>query len=681
MAELVYAYASEAYAARLEGSSPSPPTTCTGRIPPRRDDRKVMGVRISPWALKKIMESSQTEFVSKPVHGGGTSSRRPRGRGGRQFSRPRQSPPARPPATSRPSRPAPVQITAPRSGAPRRDESRPGAPKLLVYALGGLEEVGRNCMVYECGEDIVIVDMGLQFPEEDMHGIDYIIPNIASLRGKEKNIRGVIITHGHYDHIGGIPHLLGKLGNPPVFTTPLSAGIIRKRQEEFTKAPRPNIVLVKPKMKIALGRHFVFEPFHVNHNIADSTGAALQTPYGLMLHTGDFKFDYTPVNEPPADIDHVRSFGDKGVLALFSDSTDAEYPGHQISEQQVFDELEKIFAANSQGRLIFGTFASLLTRIQHILTLSEKYGRKVLIQGRSMVTNVEIAHELGYLKFKQGIFIEEKEFNRLPDNKIVVVCTGGQGEKNAQLMRIANSEHRLISLKKGDSIIFSSSVIPGNERTIQSLKDALIRHGAKIFHYKFMDIHAGGHAKQEELKLMMQLTRPRYVIPIHANRFMIQAHADLAMSIGYKEENIFVADNGQVMEFDAKGGRLTDRYVPTDYVMVDGLGVGDVSEIVLRDRQQLAADGMFVVIATIDKRTGALIGSPDIISRGFVYLKESRELIERTRNLVRKILKDTDPKSAAFEDHIKNKIRNEVGQYLYTMTRRRPMVLPVLIEV
>ncbi len=609
--------------------------------------------------------NTATTFIAKPISLSGRAMPAKNERRRERFPRRKERGPAG----------TPVQSTARGAPAPARKNS-----KLLVYALGGLEEVGRNCMVYECGDDIVIIDMGLQFPEEDMHGIDYIIPNISCLRGKEKNIRGVIITHGHYDHIGGLPHLLGKLGNPPVFTTPLAAGIIKKRQEEFTKAPKPNIVLIKPKMKIALGRSFVFEPFHINHNITDSTGAALHTPYGFMLHTGDFKFDYTPVNEEPADFDHIKSFGDRGVLALFSDSTDAEYPGHQISEQQVFNELEKIFAAG-HGRLIFGTFSSLLTRIQHILTLSEKYGRQVLIQGRSMVTNLEIAHELGHIKYKQGLFLEDRDLNRLPDNKVTIICTGAQGEKNAQLMRIANNEHRLISLKKGDSIIFSSSVIPGNERTVQSLKDALIRHGAKIFHNKFMDIHAGGHAKQEELKLMMELTRPRYLIPVHGNRYMLQEHADLSMSTGRKEENVFVADNGQVMEFDEHGGKLTDNYVPTDYVMVDGLGVGDVSEVVLRDRQQLAEDGMFVVIATIQKRTGALIGSPDIISRGFVYLRESKELIERARSLIKKILRDSDPKSPAFEEHIKNKIRNEVGQFLYTMTRRRPMVLPVLIEV
>lgn len=555
-----------------------------------------------------------------------------------------------------------------------------GKPKLRVYALGGLEEIGRNCTVFECGDDIVIVDMGLQFPEEDMHGVDFIIPNVTSLKGKEKNIRGIIISHGHMDHIGGLPYLMGKLGNPPIFTAPLSAGIIRRRQEEFPGAPKPNIVIVKPKMKVALGKHFVFEPFHINHNITDAFGTSIQTPYGVILGTGDFKFDYTPVNDEPADLIHIASFGARNPLLLMSDSTDAQHHGHQISERDVIDEMRKVFQ-QAPGRIIFGTFASLLTRIQIIIWLAEEYGRKVLIQGRSMHTNMEIAHELGYMKYKKDTFIEESDFARMPDNKVVVICTGAQGQKNAQLMRMANKEHRLISIKPGDSIVFSSSVIPGNERTIQSLKDVLIRHGAKIFHTATMDVHAGGHAKQEDLKLMMRLTRPKYVMPIHGNRFMLQAHADLAVDIGIPRENVFVADNGQVIEFDDKGGRMTEERVNTDYVMVDGLGVGDVSEIVLRDRQMLAEDGMFVVIMTIDKKTGQLVGSPDIISRGFIYLKESKELIERARMRIKKIMKEGDRETPAFEDYIKNKIRNDVGQFLFHETRRRPMVLPVLIEV
>lgn len=572
------------------------------------------------------------------------------------------------------------KIYSPKEDIESKSEFRGNKPKLKVYALGGLEEVGRNCTVFECGNDIVIIDLGLQFPEEDMHGIDYIIPNTSSLVGKEKNIRGIIISHAHFDHIGAIPHLINKLGNPPIYTAPLTAGIIRKRQEEFPRSGKVNIVLVKENTRYQLGKNFAFEVFHINHNVSDSFATALYTPHGLIIHTGDFKFDYTPINDEPADLTKIALYGTQDVLALMSDSTDADSPGHQISEQDVFEELNKVFEA-AQGRIIIGTFASLLTRIQVILSLAAKYKRKVLIQGRSLQANLNVAHELGYLKYEPGIFIEEKEFFDLPDEKLVVICTGAQGEKNAVLMRIANNEHRFIKVKPKDTIVFSSSVIPGNERTIQNLKDTLIRQGARIVHTQTMDVHAGGHAKQEDLKLMIRLIKPKYFIPIHGNRYLLQMHADLAISLGIPKENVFVADNGQIIEFTEKGAYLTSEYVPTDYIMVDGLGVGDVSEIVLRDRQMLATDGMFVIIMTIDKRTGALLGSPDIISRGFVYLKESKELLDKTRQKVRQILKDTDKRSPAFEDYIKNKVRNEIGQFLFAVTRRRPMILPVLIEV
>jgi ribonuclease J len=456
--------------------------------------------------------------------------------------------------------------------------------------------------------------------------------------------------------------------------------MIRKRQEEFRDAPPPRIILVNGKTRTPLGKHFIFEPFRVNHNIFDSFGVALTTPYGLVLHTGDFKFDYTPLNEEPADINKIASYGSKGVLALLSDSTNAESPGYQISEKTVGEELEKI-VKNAPGRIIAGSFSSLLTRAQQLINLAEKYNRKVLIEGRSMKTNVEIAHQLGYIKFKPNTLIEESEFHKYPPERLIVVCTGAQGEKNAVLMRIANNEHRFIKIKSNDTIIFSSSVVPGNERTVQSLKDSLVRCGARVVHYQMMDVHAGGHAKQEDLKLMMRLTKPRYFVPIYANRFLLQAHADLAASVGIPKENIFIADNGQIMEFDKTSGRLTEHRVNTDYVMIDGLGEGDFSNIVLRDRRMMAEDGMFVVIATIEKKSGRLIGNTDIISRGFVYLKENKELIEKTRQRAKKILKDSDTRSPAFEDYIKNKIRNDIGQFLYSQTKKRPMVLPVIIEV
>jgi len=563
----------------------------------------------------------------------------------------------------------PQQLTAPA-----------GTPPLKVYALGGLEEIGRNCTVFECGEDIVIVDIGLMFPEEGMPGIDYIIPNITTFRGREKNIRGVIVTHGHMDHIGGIPLTISRLGFPTIFTAPLTAGIIRKRQEEFGNLNNLKVQLINAESKVQLGKHFLFEPFHVNHNISDAFGAALHTPYGTILITGDFKFDFSPVNDEPADLTHIAMFGAKGTLALMSDSTNAESPGHQISEKTVSEEMERIFQGH-KGRLIIGTFSSLLTRVQQIIWLCEKYGKRLMIEGRSMNANVELAHSMGYMHIKPGTIVQEGEFGRIPDEKLVVVCTGAQGEKNAVLMRIANNEHRHLRVQPGDGLVFSSSVIPGNERTVQSLKDALVRQGAKIYHYKNLDVHAGGHAKQEDLKLMMRLTKPKYLIPIHGNRFLLEAHAELGEEAGIPRANIFVADNGQIMEWTNEGGKLTREKVPVDYVMVDGLGVGDVSEVVLRDRVALAEDGIFVVIATIDKKTGALVGSPDIISRGFVYMRENKELIERSRAFIKKLLKDNDPRSGAFEDHLKNKIRNDVGQFLFRATERRPMVLPVIIEV
>lgn len=572
-----------------------------------------------------------------------------------------------------------------RGPRPNVEAERKPAPindKLKIYALGGLEEIGRNCTVVECGEDILIVDGGFMFPEEDMHGIDYIVPNITSLIGKEKNIRGIIVTHGHMDHIGGLPHMLGPLGNPPIYTAPLTAGMIRKRVEEHRACPKPNIVIVKRDTeKFKLGKNFQFQPFHINHNISDAFGAAIDTPYGKILITGDFKFDYSPVNEEPADLQRIAMFGAEKPLMLLSDSTDAEHEGYQISEKIVGEELDRAVAA-AQGRLIVGTFSSLLTRVQQLLWAAEKTNRRVMIVGRSMTTAIELAHELGYLKYKAGLFIEtEREFNMLPDNRVMVICTGAQGEKNAALMRIATGEHRSIGIKQGDTVIFSSSVIPGNERSVQYLKDTLVRKGARIVHYKMMDVHAGGHAKAEDLKLMLRLTQPQHFMPIHGNRFMLHAHVEHAVNMGVKREHCFIANNGQVIEFDTSGGTLTDHHVETEFVMVDGLGVGDVSNIILRERQALADDGMFVVICTIRKKTGILVGNPDLISRGFIYMKDRKDLVEKTRKKVKEVVDATDKKSPAFEDYLKRKIRDEIGQFLYAKTHRRPMVLPVLIEV
>jgi len=506
-------------------------------------------------------------------------------------------------------------------GKPSKSEAN-----LKIIVLGGLEEVGRNMTVMEYGDDIIIIDMGLQFPEEDMPGIDYIIPNISYLEDKIDRIRGVIITHGHYDHIGGIPHLMGKLGNPPIYTGALTKGLVTKRNVEFRQAPPLNITVIDEKSSLNLGRNFVVEFLRVNHSIPDCFALMIKTPLGVIIHTGDFKIDYSPVNDKPADLNRIARLGGAGVLLMMSDSTDATHPGYQKSESTIGDEIDKIFE-KINGRIIIGTFASQLSRIQKIFDLAVKYERKIYLQGRSMNNNVEVAHQIGYLKFDPKILINDPELKRLPDNKLLIIGTGAQGEDNAFLSRVVNGEHRTVTLKSGDTVIFSSSVIPGNERTIQTLKDMVVRQGAKVIHYEMMDVHAGGHAKQEDLKLMMRLLKPKYMMPIEANHYLLKAHAELAEQVGIPKNNIFVADNGQVITFTKETnreaiGQLTKERVVTDYVMVDGLGVGDVSNIVLRDRRMMAEDGMIVIIATIDSKTGNSIGNPDIISRGFVYMKE-----------------------------------------------------------
>lgn len=557
-------------------------------------------------------------------------------------------------------------------------------PNLRIMVLGGLEEVGRNMTVIECNQDIIIIDMGLQFPEENMPGIDYIIPNISYLKDKTDWIKGVIITHGHYDHIGAIPHLMGDLGNPPMFMGKMTAGLVRKRQQEYRQAPVLKIKEIDEDFKMDFGSSFKVEVLRVNHSIPDCFAVIIHTPYGTVIHTGDFKIDFSPVNDKPADLQRIAQIGNQGVLLLMSDSTDATHPGYQISESAIGEEMSKLFD-KIEGRIILGTFASQLSRVQKLFDLAARYGRKINLQGRSMKDNVEVAHQIGYLKFNPAILVEDKDLDNLPDNKVLIIGTGAQGERNAFLRRVVNNEHRSIHIKAGDTVLFSSSVIPGNERSIQNLTDSVVRQGARVINYRMLDIHAGGHAKQEDLKLMMRLVKPEYFMPIEANHYMLKAHAELAEQVGIDRNKIFVADNGQVVEFKKEFnkvvGQLTKEKVPAEYVMVDGLGVGDVSEIVLRDRRMMSGDGMIVIIATIDAQTGDTIGNPDIISRGFIYMKENRDLIEKTRMKVKKIVKDKNPLTPADDDYIKNKIRNDMGQFLFKQTKRRPMVLPVIIKV
>ncbi|PIT90673.1 MAG: ribonuclease J [Candidatus Komeilibacteria bacterium CG10_big_fil_rev_8_21_14_0_10_41_13] len=550
---------------------------------------------------------------------------------------------------------------------------------LKVMVVGGNEEVGRNMTILEYGQDIIIIDLGLQFPEEDMPGIDYIIPNISYLRDKTKNIRGIFITHAHLDHIGAIPHVMADLGNPTIYSSDLSLAIIAKRQDDFKESPKLKMQAVSTNDVIRAGI-FKVSFFGVSHNIPTSMGLIIDTPVGKVVHTGDFKIDVNEKGAGATEINKIKKLGQQNVLALLTDSTNASHSGRQLSESEIKGNLEDIIK-DAPGRIIMGTFASLLGRIQQIIWAAEKHGKKVVIEGYSMKTNAEIAKALGYLKIKKDTVIEAKDMEDYPKNKILIICTGAQGEGRAVLMRIANHEHKSIRIESGDTVVFSSSVIPGNERSVQRLKDSLYREGAEVIHYQMMDVHAGGHAKAEDIKYFISLVKPKYFIPIEGHHSFLRLNAKNALAAGVDKHNIFVADNGQIIEFSKRGGRLTDKKIPSDYVFVDGLGVGDVSNIVIRDRQMMAADGMIVVIATIRTKNGQLVQNPDLISRGFIYMKENKKLVEDTRKKVRALLKDYSPKTSANDTYIKDKIRNEVGKFLFQKTERRPMVLPVIIEV
>jgi len=549
-----------------------------------------------------------------------------------------------------------------------------------IIALGGLGEIGKNMTVFEYKNECVIIDMGLRFPEvEDMPGIDFIIPNIQYFRKNKKRIHGVIVTHGHLDHTGAIPYLAKDLGYPTIYTMPLTRGMILKRSEEFQGLNPLDIKTLTINKSIKLGP-FTIEPFHQNHNIPDSIGVSITTPVGQIICTGDFKFDFEPVGDKPADLASIARLGQKGVLLLMSDSTGAEKEGHSLTEKGIQDNLEVIFES-APGRLIVATFSSLITRIQEIINLSEKHGRKVVVEGYSMKTNVQLAKDLGYLKINRGTLVTPKQIGKMDPKQLTIICTGAQGETGAALMRIVSGSHRFFKIQNHDTMVLSSSVIPGNERAVQGLKDDISRQGAKVYHNQMMDVHAGGHAQIEDLKMMISLLRPKYFIPMHGNYSMLVSHSEIAQELGLDPKNTIVAENGEVIRAERNLVKKTEQKVPVDYVMVDGLGVGDVGQIVLRDRITMAQDGMFVIVAMIDAKTGKARNNIDIISRGFVYLKESKKLLTDTRTLVKKILdREGNSKSVNFT-HLRDALREEVGSFLFAKTRRRPMVLPVVTEV
>lgn len=561
-------------------------------------------------------------------------------------------------------------------------QSQPNLEAVRFCALGGLEEIGRNMSVFEYKNEIIIADMGLQFPEEDTPGIDYIIPNIAGLQKKRQNIKAIIITHGHYDHIGAIPYLIDKLGaDIPIYTAAFSKAIITKRQEDFPNAPRPNIRVVHHGETMRLSQNLEVEFFNATHTIPDSMSFMLKTPVGNMVYCSDLKVERDPQGTPhQKDIDIYKEIARRGVHTLFLESTNAEKPGASVSEETVIKNVDEFFK-NAQGRIIIGLFASLLTRVVDIFEIAQRHNRKIVLNGLSLKNNVQIAQNLGYLKSKQNTIIPAEEMSKYQDNQILILTTGAQGESRAGLMKIVNGENKNVAIKKGDTIIFSASAIPGNERPIQTLKDNLTRQGARVYQTQHVDIHASGHGPSEDLKLIQEIMRPKFFVPIHGMYFMRAANARIAESVGIPPNNIFLIDNGQILNIYKDTVTLANESLPAYYVMVDGLGVGDVEEVVLRDRMMLAQEGMLVIIATLDRRTGKLLKNPDIISRGFIYLNSNKDLIEEMRKKIKGLMTRTPKTQSVDDDYLKNLIRDQIGQYIFNKTKRRPMILPSIIEV
>ena len=574
-----------------------------------------------------------------------------------------------------------VKVLAETIRKERARETGSNVGGLKIIHLGGLGEVGRNMSAIQYGDEIILIDAGVRFGDEKLPGIDFIIPNVDYLKDKQSMIKAMFFTHGHLDHIGAYPFIRNKIGDPDLYAAPLTKALLLKRQDDYKDQPIPQINLLKAGDTIKVSKNISVQALRINHSIPDDFAYIISTPVGKIIHTSDYKFDDTPVNDKPADIGKMKRLGDEGVLVLMSDSTGAENEGHSLSEQDITKNLDKLIG-EATGMLILGTFASLINRIQQIITMSEKHGKKVVFDGYSMKNNVEICKRLGYLKMKQGTQISLNQIDDYPREKITAVVTGAQGEGNAALMRIANGEHRYIRILKNDTLVFSSSVIPGNEKDVQFLKDQLYRNGAKVYNYKMMDIHASGHGDKEELRKMIKLIRPKYLMPIHGHYSMMVNHGLIGQEEGISEENIIIADNGSIVHFDKDKWWFDAKRAPSDYVFVDGLGIGDIGNVVLRDRQVLSEDGFVVVVTLIDSNTGKVVTSPDIISRGFIYLKDNRDLLMQIRKKIRYIVEGHthNGKEHNFA-YLKDRIRNQIGQFLFQKTQRRPMVLPVLIEV
>ena len=548
--------------------------------------------------------------------------------------------------------------------------------RLKIIPLGGLGEIGKNMMVMEYEDDIIVIDAGLMFPEEEMLGIDLVIPDISYLLERREKIKGIVITHGHEDHIGALPYLLPQL-RVPVYSTRLTQGLIQVKLKERKALSEAKLIMVSPGEQFTLGK-FRVELYPVCHSIPDAVGLIIHTPVGVVVHSGDFKLDYTPVSGKPTDLSRLAQLGAQGVLLLLSDSTYAELPGYTPSEQVVGEALEHIMA-EAPGRVIVTTFSSLISRIQQVIDAAAKYQRRVFIVGRSMTNTVSMALELGYLNAPDGILGRLDEIRGMPHNKIVFITTGSQGEPTSALVRIANRDHRQVHIQRGDTVLISATPIPGNEAVVNRTVDNLFKQGAQVLYNKVAQVHVHGHGSQEELKLLLNLVKPKFFMPIHGEYRHLSLHAKLAQSVGVPKENTFVLEDGDILEIGSQAAKVTGK-VSSGNVYVDGLSVGDVGGVVLRNRRMLSKDGIVVAIIAVNRQTGKLSGRPDIVTRGFVNTKESKDMIEESRDLLAKILDHSGPRAAEWS-FINTKVRDTLDRFYYEKTKRRPMILPFMVKV
>ena len=560
----------------------------------------------------------------------------------------------------------------------KRNYTKPADYSVKITFLGGLNEIGKNMTLFECNNDMFLLDCGMAFPDGEMLGVDMVIPDFTYIERNREKIKGIVLTHGHEDHIGALPYLMRKV-NFPIYGTPLTLGLVESKLKEHALQSKAKLNNVKPGQRIKLGCMSI-EFIHVNHSIPDSVGIAIHTPAGTIVHTGDFKIDCTPTTDGMIDLARFAELGNHGVLALMADSTNAERPGYTMTEQKVRQTFDHLFKEAEKSRIIIATFASNIGRIQQILDCAKKYGRKVAFSGRSMVNNMNIAMELGYIKADDGLIIDIDLLERYSNEEIVLVTTGSQGEPMSALSRMASSEHRKVEVGPGDFIIISANPIPGNEKMVSKIVNDLMKHGCKVVYESMYEVHVSGHACQEELKLIQGLTKPKYFIPVHGEQKHLVKHAELAVSMGIPRKNIFIGDIGNVVELNKERIRQLPS-IPAGNVLVDGLGVGDVGSIVLRDRKHLGQDGLIVVVVTLDSHDRHIVAGPDVVSRGFVYVKESEPLMDEAKDVVTETLDDCRFQGVYDWSVIKTAIKDDLSKMIYDKTRRNPMILPVIMEV